>query len=185
MDADKFVDYNSFNQIDLLAYNCIVKLLETENIWKLIHPDYMTPDCLNKTNLTKTQKRSIIYKGQEDSSPFRVFTDGANNNDAMPERAAILKIYPALIIPNNYVISTTSVVFECLCHYKVNTLDNYASRSLSMVKEILQSLNGENIGGIGVLVADRRVSTNNKIQFGTYSDKGYSGYALTMSTQTT
>ena len=182
---DKFVDYNNFNQIDLLSYNCISELLvNNENIWKLIHPDYMTPDCLSKPNLTKAQKRNLIYKGQEDSSPFRVFTDGLNNNDAMLERCAILKIYPALIIPTNYVISNTSIVFECLCHYKVNTLDNYSTRSLSMIKEILQTLNGVNIGGIGNLVADQKISSNNKIQFGVYSDKGYSGYALTMSTQT-
>lgn len=182
---DKFVDYNNFEQIDLLSYNCIKKLIEeNENIWKLIHPDYMTPDCLSKANLTKAQKRSIIYKGQEDSSGFRVFTDGANNDDAMIERSAILKIYPSVIIPNNHIISTTTIVFECLCHYKVNTLDNYASRSLSMAKEILQTLNGVNVMGIGNLTADRKLSANNKIQFGVYSEKGYSGYAITMSTQT-
>lgn len=182
---EKFVDYNEYGQIELLAYNCISYLMQNnENIWKLIYPSYMTPDCLSKANLTNAQKRSLIYKGQSDSSAFRVFTDGANNNDAMTEMSALIKIYPAAIVPNNYIISTTSVVFECLCHYKVSVLDNYASRSLSMAKEILNSLNGVSIGGIGVLVADKRVSAYNKIQFETYNDKGYSGYSIIMSTQT-
>jgi hypothetical protein len=185
--SDKFVDYNTFKQVDAIPHNCISYLIQnSENIWKLIHPDYMTNDCLFKPNLTIQQKRSLIYTGQqEDSSSYRVFMD-TSNDDAMEERSAILKIHPPLIVPINYVISTVTIKFECLCHYKVNSVeknDYHTTRALAMVQELLECLNGQNVGGIGVLIADRRASLNNKIVGGKYAEN-YSGYDVVMSTQT-
>lgn len=177
-----FVDYNSWEQVNMFSYNCISYLLQSnESIWKMLY--YMTPDCLDKPNVPMNIKRNLIYNGQTDSSSFRLFMDGSNN-DAFTQQCAILKIYPGLLIPDNHIIGTTSIAFDCLVHYKVNTLNTYATRSLTMITELIKTLNGINIGGIGVLNMDRRVSPYNKVQFNLNNDKSFSGYSLVMCTKT-
>lgn len=185
-----FNDYNKYDQIDMLAYSAVSKLLtDNENIWKMLYyPDpKVLIDPISFPDLTSAQKRALIYRGQqEDTSDFRVFFTGGNNNDAFVERVTLLRIYPLTTIPDNNIIGTTSVVFECISHYKVDTIYNtessYSARSLTIIKEILKTLNGQSIdGGLGAMFFNKRQGFSNKIQYEVFTDKGFSGYSLIMS----
>lgn len=177
-----FTEYNSWEQLTKFSYNCINYLLNNnESIWKLLY--YMESDALEKPNLTVEQKRNLIYNGQVDSSSYRIFMNGGNN-DAFTKECAILKIYPVISIPNNRVVGTTSICFDCFAHYKINTLNTYSTRILTMVQELIKYLNGTDVGGLGYLSLDRQVSNYNKIQFVLNDNKAYEGYSLIMSIRT-
>lgn len=175
-------EYSSWENLNMFSYNCISYLMNNnENIWKLLF--YLTPDALDKPNLTMSQKRNLIYKGQVDSSLYRIFMDGGNN-DAFDQQCTILKVYPIVLIPDNKIVGTASIEFDCLSHYKVNTLNTYSLRSLTIIQELIKTLNGAEIEGLGVLSFDRKGSSYNKGLFNLSNDKSYSGYSLVMSTHT-
>jgi len=181
-------DYNRYEQLDSLSYNCISELMHNENIWKLLY--YMNPEVLidptTYPNLTSAQKRNLIYRGQaEDASAYRVFFTGGNNDDAFVERVTLLRVYPLTVIPDNHIVGTVSLVFECLSHYKVDTICNtevpYSARSLTIIKEIVKTLNNKAIGGLDTLFFNKKQGYNDRIQYEMFTDKGFSGYSIIMS----
>lgn len=183
-----FNDHNDFENIDMFAYNCISQLMKNENIWKLLY--YPDPkaliDSVSFPNLTSAQKRGLIYRGQtEDASLYRVFFTGGNNDDSFGERVTLLRVYPLAAVPDDNIKGTASIVFECISHYKVDTIYNtetsYSARSLSLIKEIIGTMNGAEVSGLGRLFFNKKQGYNNKIQYEVFSDKGFSGYSIIMS----
>lgn len=149
------MDSTAYNKIPLLpfyAYNCVAHLLKTdEDIWKMLK--YNDADCLNKPNLTLTEKTSLIYKGEPDESIFRVFmADGEIN--AFVSEATILKIFLYSIFPENRTVSTVTLAFDLLPHFRIQHLNDYTTRSERMSEIILRRFNGEQIPEVGQMFFD-------------------------------
>mgnify|MGYP007069485523 CR=1 FL=1 len=69
-----FNSYNKFIGYDTLSYRVIEYLINNnEDIWKMLK--YNTPDALSQPNLTLSEKAELIYQGEVDAEPFRVFRD--------------------------------------------------------------------------------------------------------------
>lgn len=156
--------YATYENFDELAYNCIMHMRDSnELIWKLIK--YATPDAWTKPDLTRQEKSSLIYAGQENIFDYRVFMD-LGQPDVLTQEACIVRISPYSIFPENRSIGTISIMFEVYSHYKINHLSNYKTRVDVIMKEFLKTFNGANVGGIGLLNFDRLANQSARLENG-------------------
>jgi hypothetical protein len=162
---DKFREgYATYDDFDALGYNCVKFLIDNnENIWKLLK--YLSPDAWEKPNLTRQEKASLIYAGQENIFDYRVFMD-LGQPDVITQEACIIRISPYSIFPENRSIGTISIMFEVYSHYKINHLSNYKTRVDTIMKEFLKTFNGVNVGGIGLLNFDRLANQSARLENG-------------------
>lgn len=147
-------------------------------IWKLLF--YNDAEAWSRNNITAEQKRSLIYAGQPDETLFRVFMGEKQTNSWVTE-ATILRIFPFSIAPENRTINTTLMVFDVYSHYRINHLSNYTTRVDSLVEEIVATLNGVEIGGVGRLSLNMAMQKNDKVM-----ESGqipFGGKRITMSTK--
>lgn len=171
--------YSKLTGFRYYSYNCINYLLdENENIWKLMY--YDQADAMNKPNLTKDQKRAMIYKGQQDETLYNVFASEKQTNAWLRE-TSILRIFPHSVIADNRTINTTVMVFDVYTHYRVDTLEDATTRTDTIIEELVDLFNGANIGGLGRLTFNSATARNTKIY-----DAGqipYGGKRLLMATK--
>ncbi len=164
---DRKETYNKYSEFPDISYN-ITKYLMNNNelIWKLLK--YNDKDAWKNDsahpNLTTAQKGALINDGtpDPDHSKFRVFFD-VGQDDAWVSEATILRITPSDLIPVNYVTGKITVALECYAHYKINTLSSYRTRVNTIAQQLIETLNGQEVGGLGVLHFDARASNRCKM----------------------
>lgn len=155
--------YASYDVLDNVSYLCISHLIDNDDVvWKLLH--YRTPDAWSKPNLTAEMKRSLIYKGEDDSSSFRVFLD-SGSPDAIVAEECIIRISPHSLFPENRTVGTINILFEVYSNFHINTLSNYKTRMDMIMKRFIQVFNGTNIMGIGKLHFDRMGSYSDRAEY--------------------
>jgi len=143
------------------SYKCIHYLMDnTETIWKLLY--YNDGDAWSKGNLTHAQKASLIYSSQPDSTNFRVFMD-SGNPDVWTKEICQLRIYPCKLFAENRTQGIVLMQFDFFCHYKINQMTNYQTRVDRGVQELLGTLNGVNLAGIGRLHFNGVESAEDKV----------------------
>ena len=154
--------YAGLEQYPDLAYNCVTHLMNDDSVellWKLLY--YTDREAwrndANHPDLSMSQKRSLIYSGQENQEDFRVFLD-LGMDDAWNVEACQIRISPLTLYPSARMIASISVSLEVFCHFKLNTLSNHRTRTDSITQMMISSLNGATIGGIGLLYFDARAS---------------------------
>lgn len=167
-------DYAQYDMYDRISNNCVEYLMNnSEDIWKLLKYTDNTP--LENDNLTKQEKRSLIYNGQDDTTQFRVFLD-RGQDDALTEAQCILKVSPYTIHPIDYTNGKVSVLFEVYCGYKINHIiaaDYYTTRVDCMIKNLILTLNGADITGLGRISLNKKQSYDNGTKlYGTIPWKG-------------
>jgi hypothetical protein len=177
--------YNKYTLLPNIPYNIATYLMDSadaELIWKLLK--YDTNDAWNKTNLAKSEKGALIYKGvgAPANSAFRVFFD-AGMDGAWEIQATILRISPVAIIPKTYVTGVQSIRFEVYTHSEINMLSNYNPRSLSIIQKLIETLNGADIEGIGRLFFDYKASQYCRLTGVNVGNATYKGYELIMCNQ--
>jgi hypothetical protein len=147
---DAYAKYKGFKNF---SYNCIMHLIEnSELVWKILK--YNDPEAWDKPNLSREEKRNLIYKGDGEISNYRVFSD-VGQNDVWDIEACLIRISPYSIFPDNRSIGTLYMSFEVFSHYKINHLSDYTTRTDTIMEEFLRVFNGANIGGIGLLNFNR------------------------------
>lgn len=157
-------NYASYDFLPDISYNIISDLIdnpEAEIIWKLLK--YRTKDDWQAQNLTKADKRKLIYDGSEDETKFAIFFD-SGMDESITEERVYLRIYPYFCVPKNPYLGTVDVAFEFMCHYKINTLSNYTTRVDTIISALLKCLNGKDIGGVGKLFFNTQEGRLDKIQ---------------------
>jgi hypothetical protein len=87
-----------------------------------------------------------------------------NGDEVLSAEKCYLRIYPYSVNPEDPYKGIIDVAFEIICHNNVNTLSNYTTRVDSIIASLLTSLNGVNVGGVGVLFFDAGKSRGNKVQ---------------------
>jgi len=169
---------NRLVQLKGMSYEILKYLiLNNEDIWKLLK--YTTPDALSKPNLTLAEKTALIYNGETDASPYRVFRQSFAD-DAYNEEASRLHLYVSYIQPNNYASAVVDFTFEIMSHNKIIAIDGYMNRNEYILSEIMATLNDVEIGGIGNLFFDYDTNYRNIAQV-TYFNRFFQGYKLTIS----
>ena len=177
-DLDR-IAYNKFTGFSDLCYNILGYLMtQNENIWKLLK--YDTPDALSKPNLTLEEKRNMIYDGVGDSEHYNVYRSPFVD-DAFTEQTSQLRIYSYTINPNNRSMSTIDINIDCITHTQLVNIDGCKSRVEVMVEEVLKTLNGQEINGVGKLFFDARESMYNAARSSIFNNRYFWGYQITMS----
>jgi len=156
-------DYNKFTGLDEIPYNIISYLIDNdEETWKMM--GYRDPNCWKPSilNLTKDEKRDLIYDGIKKQTDCRVFMDvGADY--AWTIEATILRISILEVQPLNHIRGNFHVGFEVYTHYNISTMSNYKTRNLAMINRLLEIFNGAEIGGLGRIYFDYKASPKCRI----------------------
>lgn len=179
-----FDDYccNQFEGLEDMPYKIIeYMILHNENIFKLLK--YNDTDALDKPNLTFEEKVALIYKGEQDSSQFRIFMQ-PYTDDAIINEIAQFRVFPEYIYPKDNIKAEVYFAFEILTHNKINTLkDGYKTRIVCLLNEVLRTFNGININGVGKLFFDAKVSRSVTVaRQNIYNQRNYFGYTIVMGT---
>ena len=161
-----------------------------ENIWKLI---YYTVDedgkpiarPLERPSLTSKQKRSLIYNGIDDVNKYRVFLSNVPISEEVTGQVQQIRIYRDRVLPKDAFMSNATWTIELPCHNAISTIivDNIIVNRVDLLQEeILETLNGKEIGGIGTLMfsydSPQRMSDRSDfVRFNTQ----FSGYVFNMS----
>ena len=177
---------NSYNQYDgLQNFTLLIiqhLMLNNEDIWKLLK--YDTQDALEKPNLTREEKAALIYPGASggDMDVYRVFRTPFLD-DLTTNQQAQLRVYLESITPDTRLYGTVDVNIEVICHVKMVELNDYQNRTESIVWQVIKTLNGADVGGIGKLFFDRNGSFYDLIKMNRYNNRNFYGYTITMSTK--
>jgi len=172
--------YNHFTEFANFSYNCVNYLINNnELVWKLLK--YDSSDAWDKTDLTRAEKGALIYGGEEDGSGFKVFMD-VGIPDVWTTQGTILRVSPLTAIAKNRTVAMVGMCFEVYSHYKVNTLSNYTTRVDTIIQQLLETMNGVEMGGLGKMFFDALRDQNDKLMEG--GKTPFKGKKIYMSTNT-
>ena len=179
MSSPSFHDYNKYKQIPSIGDEIISYLIRNnETIWKLLK--YPSHDALSKPNLSIQEKRDMIYKNQtQDSSKYRVFRQSFLD-DGQNVEVSDLRIYVCYVEPTTYVNGRIDFYLDVLSHRKIIILEDSSNRNEIFMQQIIETLNGKDVGGNGLFYFDKKANYRNEVmlfQFGKY----YEGYKIVMS----
>jgi hypothetical protein len=135
--------YANYDFLPAFSYNIVADLIDNsdaEIIWKLLNGQ--DKEDWNSSDLTKAQKRALIYDGSENAANFAIFFD-SGNDDVLVNEKCYLRIYPYSITPTTAYTGIIDVAFEMICHYSINTLSNHHTRVDTIFAAILKCLNGK------------------------------------------
>ena len=183
MDCCNESSYNKYDGLQNFTLLIIQHLmLNNEDIWKLLK--YDTQDALEKPNLTREEKAKLIYPGASggDMDDYRVFRT-PYLDDLTTNQQAQLRVYLESITPDTRLYGTVDVNIEVICHVKMIELNDYQNRAESIVWQVIKTLNGADVGGIGKLFFDRNGSFYDLIKMNRYNNRNFYGYTITMSTK--
>lgn len=183
MDCCNESSYNQYDGLQNFTLFIIQHLmLNNEDIWKLLK--YDTQDALEKPNLTREEKASLIYPGASggDMDDYRVFR-APYLDDLTTNQQAQLRVYLESVTPDTLLYGTVDVNIEVICHVKMIELNDYQNRAESIVWQVIKTLNGAEVGGIGKLFFDRNGSFYDLIKMNRYNNRNFYGYTITMSTK--
>lgn len=183
MDCCNESSYNQYDGLQNFTLFIIQHLmLNNEDIWKLLK--YDTQDALEKPNLTREEKASLIYPGASggDMDDYRVFRT-PYLDDLTTNQQAQLRVYLESVTPDTLLYGTVDVNIEVICHVKMIELNDYQNRAESIVWQVIKTLNGAEVGGIGKLFFDRNGSFYDLIKMNRYNNRNFYGYTITMSTK--
>ena len=183
MDCCNESSYNQYDGLQNFTLLIIQHLmLNNEDIWKLLK--YDTQDALEKPNLTREEKAKLIYPGASggDMDDYRVFRT-PYLDDLTTNQQAQLRVYLESITPDTRLYGTVDVNIEVICHVKMIELNDYQNRAESIVWQVIKTLNGADVVGIGKLFFDRNGSFYDLIKMNRYNNRNFYGYTITMSTK--
>lgn len=178
-------DYNQFAGFSQIPYKIMEYLMTTnENIWKLLK--YPSHDALKQTNLTSTQKRTLIYRPDVQSDAYRLFTVRFVEDAVLPE-VTRLHIYIGKTNPFNAQVGTVDIIFDVFCHNKIAVLSypGYRPNRYDVIfEELMKTLNGKDVDTLGRLYFNRGGLSHNSGASGVLSfskDNIYQGRQIIMS----
>lgn len=168
--------WNTLRDMPYLPYLCTTYLAENnEMIWKLLYDNGR--DAWNIDDIDIEDKIDMIYKGMPPESNYKVFFD-EGQVDAWTHQVTMLRIMPIMIEPVNHVHAHLYLSFEVLSHYDINHMSNYCTRVDTIIQQLVETLNGKDIEGVGVLIFDN--SSYSGCQIISSGQKPYSGKCLIM-----
>jgi len=155
------------------------KLIENKTLMRCIA--YNTPNALSSSlpDVTIEEIIKLTGKGINPSNKQKIYKCPFNNNIIDEIRSEIRFFIPKLK-PENLYISKINIGFEVITYNTLVDLEDNKLRYLVMIQEILNSLNGYDCGGIGLLY----LTENSSINIVNYNHK-FSGYTFFLSTRVT
>ena len=191
MELTRKLDFNTFKNISKVPYKIVMDyLFYNENIWKLLY--YITDEDgnpisrpLEKPSLTSKQKRDLIYNGTDDINKYRVFLSNVPLSEETTGQVQQIRIFRDRILPKDAFMSNATWTIELPCHNAISTIivDNIIVNRVDLLQEeIIETLNGKEIGGIGTLMFsyDSPQRMSDRSDFFRFNTQ-FSGYIFNMS----
>lgn len=174
--------FNNSASIPFIPYKIVEKLMLNENFFKILK--YPTYDCLSKPNLTIEEKANMIWKNQDNSQDYFIFFNGVVDNMILDAKT-LLKLYKFESSPDTHIVSTLTYQFDFLYGTKICLIDYNGipcNRGDVLEAELLKTLNGQDISGVGKLQHNKRLSRfcRSFVNFGNSST--FSGNSVIMAT---
>ena len=177
--------FNRLTALPKVPYNILSYLAlspSAENIWKMLK--YNSYDALSQPNLSFDEKMDLVWR-EGTQEKFGVFFTNLVE-DAITESKCIFKCYQYYIHanPNSY-NSTVVYAFDFL--YGGNmSLVGYegvpVNRGDLFIHEVLKTLNGVDVGGVGKLIFDDNQSRYDAGRSVIGDSKKFTGVTLYLST---
>lgn len=171
--------YNNFLSMPYIPYRIIEYLAyNNENIWKILK--YNTYDCLSEENLTFEEKMSLIWSHQADQENYRIFFTALVEN-MIPLSDTIIKIYKDITIPRSRVNAIAGYEFDILYGGKISLIEYNGvpcNRGDVCEAEILSTLNGVEIGGVGRLEFNTEKISASRSALNIGDNKSFTGTSL-------
>jgi hypothetical protein len=175
---------NKFSTMPYIPFKIVMALLDNDNFCKLIY--YNTMDALDKPNLTIEQKRALIWDGNIDrTDKFNIFLTNVQPNEEIDNRT-VLKVYKYQTAPTNNVRAVLSYRFDLLFGSKIPLVKLNGitcNRGDVIEMEIMKTLNGEDVAGVGFLQYDERLSALCSSRVGIGNNYTFTGLTIVMATQ--
>lgn len=171
--------YNNYLFMPSIPYKIMVYLARNnENIWKILkYGDY---NCLSQSNLTFKEKMQLIWKGQEKQEDYRVFLSYLVE-DMISDSTTIIKLFRYNTVPTNNIDGYSTYEFNLLYGGKISLIEYQGiacSRGDVLEAEIIATLNGKDVGGVGTLQFNKQVSPLSRSQLNLGNNKTYTGITL-------
>lgn len=167
----------TLENVGQILSNISSELITNQNLLKLIK--YDTPDALSQKDLTRDEIRALMGKSIDDPQKTlqRIYKSPTTNKITDTVHSE-LRLFIPNITPDNIYLSKLSIAFQVINYYSLIDLDDNKNRSLTIVQEILKTINGFDSGSIGLLY----LSSPIVIQAW---NENFSGYRFEMQTRTT
>lgn len=174
---------NKFLSMPFIPFKIVMALLENDNFCKLIY--YNTIDALDRPDLTIAQKRAMIWDGQDDMEHYNIFLTNVQPNEETENRT-VVKVYRYVTDPINRNIATVAYAFDILFGSKI-PLVRYngitCNRGDVIEMEIMKTLNGEDVAGVGYLQYDNDLTALCRSRVGVGNNYTFTGLSIIMATQ--
>jgi len=160
------------DNIDNILRNISLKLIVNENLCKLLK--YNDSFALFE-DITEEQRYELNVQ-DGDITNTRIFYQPFNN-DTITDQRTELRIYFMNFKPDNLYLTKVNIGFDLVVHNDLWRLEQGKQRPTTMFKEILKSLNGQLVDGIGELSF---VDSPCVLR---YFNSKFTGYSFTMRTR--
>jgi hypothetical protein len=144
--------YNTFDALAKFPYQIINFLMDhNEDVFRALK--YDDADCwrvdIAHPNLTKSQKGALVWNGITPQDESRIFmTTGISS--AFTVQSTQLRISVLEAMPINTVIGQVLIGIEVYPHDLCSQLTNYQPRADFITQSIIETLNGKDIGAVGL-----------------------------------
>ena len=174
---------NKFSSMPYIPFKIVMALLENDNFCKLIY--YNTYDALDQPNLTMTQKKALIWEGQDNMHDYNIFLTNVQPNEETDSKT-IMKVYKYVNDPINRSVATVAYEFDILFGSKI-PLVRYngitCNRGDLIEMEIMKTLNGEDVAGVGYLQFNSELTSLCRSRVGIGNNYTFTGLSIIMATQ--
>lgn len=198
--------YNRLTNLDNIEYKIVDFLARSDSkyanyLWKILK--YDDQDCLSRENLSYKDKMELLYTNNGESTQSRVFMT-PYVDDSWDEQTSHLHIFVNRVFPTNHLTSKVEVCFEIIVHNKIGVIFGdasefnpesnpvelkdgqpvilYKNRASEMLKDIVATLNGAMVNGVGMFQFNMELSPEERASSTVWNGKKFYGYKLTMST---
>ena len=175
--------FNKFTSLPFIPYRIIVELTKNDNFFKLLK--YNTYNALSMPNLSEDEKLELICRDFDDMHNYNIFLTNIEPNELVSSKT-ILKLYRYDTLPENQVLSTICYKFDILYGTK-NALVEYQGvpcpRVDLMEMELMKTLNGADVAGVGFLQFNHDLSRLCRSTLNIGNNYTFTGTSIVMATQ--
>ena len=173
--------YNKYISMPYIPYRIIEYLANNnENLWKILK--YNTYDCLSEDDLTFEEKMELVWSHEANQEDYKIFLTALVEN-MIPVSGTIIKIYKEMTLPRNHINAVAGYEIDILYGGKISLVEYNGipcNRGDVCEAEILSTLNGVEVDGVGKLEFSMKKLGSSRSSLNIGDNKSFTGTSLLM-----
>lgn len=173
--------YNKYISMPYIPYRIIEYLANNnENLWKILK--YNTYDCLSEDDLTFEEKMELVWSHEANQEDYKIFLTALVEN-MIPISGTIIKIYKEMTLPRNHINAVAGYEIDILYGGKIALVEYNGipcNRGDVCEAEILSTLNGVEVDGVGKLEFSMKKLGSSRSSLNIGDNKSFTGTSLLM-----